>query len=313
MLNKNINSPQDSHASGVAFAFGAFILWGLVPIFFKALSHVPALEFLGYRMIWSFIFLIILLFFRRPVKLLMPEIFRMISDGKLVLMLFISAILISSNWLVYIWAVTNSRVLETSLGYFINPLMNVALGMFILGERLNRLKLLAVALAAAGVMYMMIIGGKIPWISLYLAASFALYGLVRKKAVVGAILGLWLEILMMLPFAIVYLIYLDMAVRLDGAGHDNYTLFMLMLSGAVTTIPLLLFALAARRLPLSMIGLIQYIAPTIAFFLSVFLWKEPFTTTHMVGFSFIWGGLIIYSGDSYFAKKDVVHEPVIKG
>lgn len=294
---------QENHSAGVAFALGAFILWGVVPIFFKELSHVAALEFLSYRMVWSFVFLICLLFFRRTLGMLVQEIKQTLSNKKLMLMLVCSALLISTNWLVFIWAVANNHVVETSLGYFINPLMNVALGMLVLGERLGRVKLAAVGLAAMGVLYMIIQGGSIPWIALYLATSFAFYGLVRKKASIGAIMGLWIEMLVLLPFAAAYLVYASYSAPSGAAGHDDYTLFMLIISGAVTTIPLVFFASAARRLPLSTIGLLQYIAPTITLLLAVYLWNEPFTLTHTIGFGCIWGALVIYSADSFFPAK----------
>ncbi|PCI51232.1 MAG: protein RarD [Alphaproteobacteria bacterium] len=294
MLEKN-------NTAGVAYGLGAFIIWGLLPIYFKELSHVKAMEFLGYRMIWSFVFLIFLLFFRRSLPQFIQEIRQVFTNRKLLLMLLFSAILLSSNWLVYIWAVANDNVLQAALGYFINPLMNVALGMLVLGERLGRIKLLSVCLATIGVFYMIIEGGEFPWIALYLATSFALYGLTRKKILIGAIVGLWIEMLILLPVAVLYLIYLNVFASAEVIDHDSYTLFMLVFSGVVTTVPLVLFTSAARRLPLSTIGLLQYIAPSISLLLAVFLWKEAFTTTHMVAFGFIWGALVIYSLSSFLS------------
>ncbi len=294
----------ENNTVGIAYALGAFILWGLAPIYFKELSHVPALEFLGFRMVWSFIFLIILLFFRRSLKILIQEIGQTFANKKLLFMLFLSAVLISSNWLVFIWAVANNHVMETSLGYFINPLVNVALGMLVLGERLSRVKLIAVGIATFGVIYLIVAQGIFPWVALYLAGSFALYGLIRKKVVIGAILGLWVEMLVLLPFAVGYLSFLNFSATSGRVSHDDYTLFMLILSGAVTTIPLVFFASAARRLPLSLLGLLQYIAPTMTLLMAVFLWGELFTTAHMVAFSCIWGALAIYSADSFFPVRN---------
>ncbi|HEC01071.1 MAG TPA: EamA family transporter RarD [Sphingomonadales bacterium] len=296
--------PVENNTAGIAYALGAFILWGLAPIYFKELSHVPALEFLGFRMVWSFIFLIILLFFRRSLKILIQEIGQTFANKKLLFMLFLSAVLISSNWLVFIWAVANNHVMETSLGYFINPLVNVALGMLVLGERLSRVKLIAVGIATFGVIYLIVAQGIFPWVALYLAGSFALYGLIRKKVVIGAILGLWVEMLVLLPFAVGYLSFLNFSATSGRVSHDDYTLFMLILSGAVTTIPLVFFASAARRLPLSLLGLLQYIAPTMTLLMAVFLWGELFTTAHMVAFSCIWGALAIYSADSFFPVRN---------
>jgi len=312
MSDSEVNQPdvaRESNSAGIAFALGAFVIWGLIPIFFKELSHVPALEFLGYRMVWSFIFLIFLLFFRRTVSQLFQEIFHSLRDRKLMLMLGTTALLISSNWLVYIWAIAHDQVLQASLGYFINPLMNVALGLLLLGEKLSRTKLIAVGLAATGVLYMIAMGGGFPWIALYLAASFALYGLIRKKAHVGAIMGLWVEMLLLLPVALGYLLYLRLTAPPGGNGHDDYTLFMLIISGAVTTIPLVFFAAAAKRLPLSTIGVLQYIAPTMTLLFAVFLWHEPFTLTHMIAFAFIWTGLALYTMDSFFSLRKNGNHP----
>jgi len=298
------DQPTENNTAGIAYALGAFVLWGLAPLYFKELSHVAALEFLGFRMVWSFIFLIVLLFFRRSLKILIQEIGQTFANKKLLFMLFLSAVLISSNWLVFIWAVANNHVMETSLGYFINPLVNVALGMLVLGERLSRVKLMAVGIATFGVIYLIVAQGIFPWVALYLAGSFALYGLIRKKVVIGAILGLWVEMLVLLPFAVGYLSFLNFSETSGRVSHDDYTLFMLILSGAVTTIPLVFFASAARRLPFSLLGLLQYIAPTMTLLMAVFLWGEQFTTAHMVAFSCIWGALAIYSADSFFPVRN---------
>lgn len=300
---------QENNSAGIAFGLGAFILWGLIPIFFKALSHVQAMEFLGHRMVWSFLFLVFLLFFRRSIPQLITEIGQAFADKKLMLMLLVSALLISTNWLVFIWAISNDKVVEASLGYFINPLMNIILGMVVLGERLSRVKQLSVGLAAVGVLYMVIEGGEFPWIALYLSTSFALYGLVRKKAKIGPVIGLWIEMLILLPFAVTYLIYLNLTAQPDMVSHDDVTLVLLVVSGAVTTIPLVLFTSAAQRLPLSTIGLLQYIAPSITLFLAVFLWNEPFTLTHTVAFGCIWGALVMYTLDSFLpGRKKVMRQ-----
>ncbi len=294
---------QENNTTGIAYALGAFILWGLMPLFFRELSHVPELEFLGHRMIWSFLFLIFLLFFRRSYIMLLSEIGQIITNRKMLLMLLFTAALISSNWLVYIWAIANDNVLQASLGYYINPLMNMALGMLVLGERISKRKQFSVSLAALGVLYMIIESGEFPWIALYLATSFAIYGLVRKKAAIGAVMGQWVEMLIILPVALTYLAYLNISATPEAIGHDNYTLFMLVISGAVTAIPLVLFTSAARSLPLTTLGLLQYIAPTITFLLAIFLWHEPFTMTHMVAFGCIWGALVIYSMDSFLPSR----------
>ena len=297
---------QENNSAGIAFGLGAFIIWGLIPLFFKELSHVQAFELLGHRMIWSFIFLIFLLFFRRSVSQLIKEIGQVFRNKKLLLMLLFSALLISSNWLVFIWAIAHDKVVETSLGYFINPLMTITLGMVVLGEKLSRAKQLSVGLATLGVLYLVIEGGKFPWVALYLATSFALYGLVRKKTQIGSVIGLWVEMLVLLPGAVGYLIYLNLTELPKTVSHDDFTWFMLVISGAVTTIPLVLFTSAAQRLPLSTIGVLQYTAPTITLLLAVFLWNEPFTMTDTVAFGCIWGALVIYSLDSYLIRRKVI-------
>ncbi len=306
MSKSEINITQENNTAGISFALGAFILWGLMPIFFKELSHVEASEFLGHRMVWSFVFLIFLLFFRRTFPMLIQEIMQAFGNIKLILMLLFSAALISSNWLVFIWAIANDNVVQTSLGYFINPLMSVTLGMLVLGEKLSKIKLYSVGLATVGVLYLIIKGGEFPWIALYLATSFALYGLVRKKVLIGAIMGLWIEMLVLLPAAFGYLVFLELSTPPEIASHSNYTLFMLVISGAITTIPLVLFASAARRLPLSTIGLLQYVAPSMSLLLAVFLWNEPFTMTHVIAFGCIWGALAIYSMDSFLPSREKI-------
>ncbi|NOZ43191.1 MAG: EamA family transporter RarD, partial [Alphaproteobacteria bacterium] len=229
MSDSETNRPQENNAAGVTFALAAFTIWGLIPIFYKQLSQVPALEFLGYRIMWSFVFLIFMLFFRRTFDVLVREIVHSLRDRKLMLLLGVTASLISSNWLVYIWAIAHDHVLEASLGYFINPLMNVALGLLLLGERLSRTKLVAVGLATSGVVYMILAGGEFPWIALYLSTSFALYGLIRKKIRIGAIIGLWIEMLLLLPVALAYLFYLGLSTPPGTAGYDNYIIFMLVI------------------------------------------------------------------------------------
>lgn len=303
MPTPNMKISQENDTTGMLYALGAFLMWGMAPILFKELSHVPAMIFLACRMILSFIFLLGLLFFMRTLPTFLAEIRQIVTNWKLLMLIFLSSALISSNWLVYIWAVANDNVLETSLGYFINPLMNIALGMVILGERLSRVKMLAVALAAVGVLYMLINGGRFPWVAFYLATSFAVYGLIRKKAVVGAVMGLWMEMFILLPVAFSYLFYMNSSGQFDGGSFDDYTVLMLVISGFVTTIPLVLFSVAAKKLPLSTLGILQYIAPSMIFLLAIFLWHEPFTMTHMVTFGCIWGALVIYSVDSFFPSR----------
>ncbi|WP_417624005.1 EamA family transporter RarD [Paremcibacter congregatus] len=300
------NNLTENNTAGVLCGLAAFVIWGLVPIFFKEISHVPPLEFLAHRMVWSFVLLIFMLFFRRSLPTLIKDVRAIMSNRRLLMMLFASATLISCNWLIYIWAVANNHVVEASLGYFINPLVNVAFGILFLGERLTKTKLMAVGLAAIGVLYMVVNSGIFPWIALVLGVLFALYGLIRKKAHVGSVIGLWIELLLLMPVVIGYMLYVNVTTGGGFMGidkHDDYTWMMLMLSGVVTTAPLVLFASAAIRIPLSTIGLLQYIAPSMSLLLAIFLWHEPFTSTHLVAFSCIWGALIIYSVDSFILNR----------
>lgn len=290
--------------TGLIFGLSAFVMWALMPIFYKEIDHVPNMEVLANRMIWSFVFLTIMLFFRRDWPTLKKDVCSVLGNVKLMKLLLISAVLITVNWLVFIWAVASNHVVETSLGYFINPLISVLLGVIFLGERLDRVKMMAVVLAALGVVYMVVMSGTFPWIALSLAFTFGLYGLTRKKAMVGAVLGLWVEMLMLVPLALIYLLY----YRGDSIGgfgdYGSYVESMLILSGIVTTVPLMFFNGATKRLTLTTVGLIQYVAPTGTLLLAVYLWNEPFTEMHIVGFSFIWTGLLVYTlGGLYGAAK----------
>jgi len=298
MVEKNAaeNIEENSELRlGYIYGLSAFVIWALVPIFFKEISHVVSLDILANRMIWSFAFLTVMLFFRRSWPNLKHDVKTLLSDHKKMLALFFSAFLVSTNWLIFIWAVANNHVVETSLGYFINPLVSVLLGMVFLSEKLNGSKLVAVGLAVVGVSYMIIMGNTIPWVALSLAFSFGIYGLVRKKVVVGAVLGLWAEMLILSPLALIYLLFYSEGTLGGFGDYDINTETMLILSGIVTTVPLMFFNGAAKRLPMTSLGLLQYIAPTGSLLLAVYLWNEPFTDVRAVGFSFIWSGLLIYT------------------
>ncbi len=276
--------------AGYLYAILAFLIWGLAPIYFKALGDTSALEILAHRIAWSVpVIIIIMLAIKRP----FPK--NIWQDKKTLITLFITATLISSNWLIFTWAVVNDRVLETSLGYFINPLLTVALGMLVLREKLDSWKIAALILACLGVAYRIIILGGVPWVSLSLATTFAIYGLLRKQVNIGPLQGLLVETLIVLPVTAGYIFYLVW----NGFGafmQGNVTLdWLLIAGGVVTTVPLALFAAGARILPLNTIGFIQYLAPTLTFFLAVFAFKEPFNQDLLISFSFIWLGLVVYS------------------
>ena len=288
------DSGRQMRVSGAAFALCAFGMWGAFPIFFKAVAHVPAFEVLAHRIVWSAVVLAVVQAVVGGRHLLTA----VVADRRLLATLTASAVLLSTNWAIFIWAVSHGRVLESSLGYFINPLVNVVLGVAILRERLRRLQWLAVALAAAGVAYLAIGLGVMPWVGLALAFSFGTYGLIRKTARVDAIPGLLVETLIVSPLALAYLVFLGV----EGAGAlgriGPVTDGLLVLAGVVTMVPLGLFVVATRRLTLSTLGVLQYIVPTAHFALAVFAYAEPFTAVHGAAFACIWMGLIIYTVDT---------------
>ncbi len=284
--------------TGYLFTFFAFLIWGLAPIYFKALGQTSALEILAHRIAWSVpVVILIMLAIKRP----FPR--NIFQDKKTLFTLFITASLISSNWLIFTWAVVNDRVLDTSLGYFINPLLTVALGIFVLKEKLDNWKLAALLLAIAGVSYRIIVMGGVPWISLSLATTFAIYGLLRKQVNIGPLQGLLVETLIVLPATAGYIIYLlanSQGAFLQGEVSISW---LLVAGGIITTIPLALFAAGAKILPLNAVGFMQYLAPTITFFLAIFIFKEPFNQHLLISFGFIWLGLVVYTLGN-FKKTD---------
>lgn len=278
---------------GVIFALLAYVMWGLVPLYFKQLHQVPAYEILAHRAIWSCVFLAILLCLFK----LWPKVWAVLQVPRNVLLLVCTATLISINWLTYIWAVNNDHLLDASLGYFINPIINVILGMVFLSEKLRKLQWLAIGLAVAGVLVQIITLGYLPWIALVLSCSFGLYGLLRKKLHLNALVGLLIETVIMLPVAGIYLFVLADSATSDLSSNPM-TLNLLLLSAAfITTLPLLCFNNAAIRLPLSTLGFFQYIGPTIMFILGVTLYGETVNTETLTTFMFIWAALVVFSFD----------------
>lgn len=275
--------------TGLVLAVGAYTIWGLLPLYLRLLREVPALQILAHRVLWSLLLLIgIVLALGRG-----RTIWRA-ARGRTLLMLAASAGLIAVNWLVYIWAVQHGHVLEASLGYFINPLVNVALGYAVLKERIGPIQRLAVGIAAAGVAVLAISGGGALWISLTLAASFGLYGLVRKVVAIDALGGLTVETALLALPSLVLLA--GMGAAGEGTfGQDRAMDGLLILSGVVTAAPLLLFAAAARRMPYATLGLLQYIAPSLQFAEAVLLFGEPLRTVHLVTFGLIWAGCGLYA------------------
>jgi chloramphenicol-sensitive protein RarD len=291
---------------GILYGIGAYALWGFFPIYWKYLHDVPALQVIGHRIGWSFILLVAFIVLTRQ-----WQDFRSVAltSAKTIGTYAIAGILLSINWLVYVWGVNAGFIVETSLGYFINPLLSVLLGVIFLRERLRLAQWIPVFIAAAGVIYLTFVYGRPPWIALSLAFSFGFYGLVKKLAPLGSLYGLTLETGIVFPAAVIYLL----VVEANGTGaflHDTTLVnYFLIGAGVVTTIPLLMFASAAKEIPLSVVGLLQYIAPTLQFLIGVFLYKEPFDKSHLIGFAVVWVALVIFWVENYIARRVPV-EPV---
>lgn len=284
--------------SGIIYAALAFLCWGLFPIYFHALGDVPPMQILAHRMLWSLGFLLIVLLLRRQWKWL-----NVVRQPRVFFSFVLSALLLSANWLVYIWSVTNHHVIEASLGYFINPLVNIMLGYLILKERLRAVQWVAIAIAALGVAWLTWQTGTVPWIALFLAFSFGSYGLLRKTAALGALEGLSFETIVLFPLAAAYVIWLTVNGQNVFINTDSDTTrVLLVMAGPLTAIPLLLFASGARRIPLSILGLLQYLSPTLQFLLGVWLFKEAFTADRLVGFALIWSALILFAGEGLLRR-----------
>jgi chloramphenicol-sensitive protein RarD len=290
------NSSQPGTA-GFAFGVGSYTLWGVLPLYIHLLKEVPALQVLAHRVLWSLGLLLLLILVLRRARTILAA-----ARGRTLLLLVGSALMIGINWIVYIWAVQNGHVLEASLGYFINPLVNVALGFAFLGERLRRLQAAAIAVAAAGVLVLALSGGGELWLSLLLALSFGFYGLLRKVAAIDALGGLTVETLLLAPFSIALLFHASQGGT-NAFGQSTHLDLLLALAGVVTALPLLLFAAAARRLPLATLGLLQYIAPSLQFAEAVLLFGEPVRTVHIATFALIWSGCALYAFDTIRAAR----------
>ena len=286
---------------GILYAIGAYTIWGLLPIYWKWLGSVPAVQLVCHRIAWSFLFLVSLICLSGRGKTLV----RAVQQTRVVAFYLMASGLVAINWLTYVWAVNAGFIVETSLGYFINPLLSVALGVVILRERLRLGQWFSIAVAALGVLYLTFVYGALPWIALTLAFTFGCYGLVKKMGPLGAIDGLALESAMLLVPALVYLghaEYVNQGAFLHVTSIENG---LLVGAGLMTAIPLLLFAAATRRIPLSLIGMIQYIAPTLQFLIGVLVYKEPLSSSRLMGFGLVWLALLIFVIEGVVNQRSV--------
>jgi chloramphenicol-sensitive protein RarD len=286
---------------GILYGIGAYGLWGLFPIYWKWLHGIPAIELIGHRIVWSFVLLAVIIVISRQ----WGEFRKAISSKRVVIIYTLAGLLLGVNWLTYVWGVNSGFIVETSLGYFINPLLSVLMGVLFLRERLRPWQWLPVGLAAAGVLYLTFAYGQPPWIALTLAFTFAIYGLVKKIAPLGSLFGLALETGILFLPAVGYLVLAE-AGGTGSFGHAGLGSSALMAgAGVVTTIPLLMFASAARSIPLSLVGILQYIAPTLQFLLGVLVYHESFTQDRLIGFSIVWLALIIFTVEGLLAQRRI--------
>ncbi|MCD8908932.1 EamA family transporter RarD [Staphylococcus gallinarum] len=288
---------------GVIFAFGAYILWGILPIYWELIQNIGAFEILAFRIIFSMIFMVFIVIISNKTGPFIKDVQQLIKQPIQLIAIIAAGYVITINWGTFIWAVTNGHVLQSSLGYYINPLVSILLALIFLKEWFNKAEWLAIALAVIGVLYMTLKMGVFPGISLLLAGSFGIYGLIKKLVPLDAISSITIECIVTAPAGLIYIWYVWQ--QGDLTFGYNVSSFWLLLSGAVTAVPLILFSAGARRIPLSLTGFIQYIGPTIMFVLGVFLFKEPFNIDQLITFIFIWIGIIVYSISQYFKiKKD---------
>lgn len=284
---------------GILYGIGAYALWGFFPIYWKFLHDVPALQVIGHRIGWSFILLLAYIVLTGQWEAFRSVAFKWRTVG----IYSIAAVLLSFNWLIYVWGVNAGFIVETSLGYFINPLLSVLLGVIFLRERLRPLQWLPVGLAAVGVGYLTFVYGGLPWIALSLAFTFGFYGFVKKLSPLGSLYGLTLETAIVFPIALGYIAFVGFnglgAFLRQGAQVDLF----LVGAGVVTTIPLLMFASAAKQIPLTIVGLLQYIAPTLQFLIGVFVYKEPFDFSRLIGFGLVWVALAIFALENHLANR----------
>jgi len=299
MNSSAIASQKSTTRSGIYNALAAYFMWGIAPLYFKLLIELSAGEILIHRIVWSSLFIFLLVLITKKWSVLV----QLCQQPKIIAKLAVSAIFLAVNWLLFIWAINNDHLLDASLGYFINPLFNVVLGMLFFSERLRRNQIIAVGLALFGVLVQLFTVGSVPLISIALASSFAIYGVLRKKMHVDSLVGLLIESVLMLPVAIFYWIYFVDSPTANLALNSSTLNFTLVMAGVVTTAPLLCFTAAAKRLTLSSLGFFQYLGPSIMFLLATFYYSEPLYMAELITFIFIWTALALYSFDAYQNTK----------
>lgn len=294
-----MSAAEQDARRGFWAAFSAFAIWGMLPIYIAQLAPTEAVEIMAHRVLWALLFVFSYLALKGQVG----TVWTTLRNAKARIRLAASAVLITINWLVYVWAASNGHVIEASLGYFINPLVSVLLGVFVLKEKLNRWQWLAVALAALGVLWLTVQVGRPPWIAIALALSFGIYGLIRKQVAVESVTGLGVEVLLIAPFMLVYLLWKLSTGTMTFGHHSLYVDGFLILGGAITAIPLVLFSYGVRRVPLSTVGILQYVGPTLQLLFGVFVFHEPFTQIQLVGFALIWAALFVYAGEGLWRGR----------
>ncbi len=285
---------MENYKQGIFFGFAAYVLWGILPVYWKALELVSPFEILSSRFMWSCVFVFLLIIFQKKWPLFAKEVKQVFSNVKTGAAMVAAGITISFNWGTFIWAVNNGHIVETSMGYYINPLVSILFAVVFLRERLDKMQLAAITCAFIGVASMVYSFGKIPWVSLTLAFTFALYGLLKKILLVSALTSIMLETLLITPLALVYEYSLwQQGVSFYASGNLQ-VIMMLTGAGVVTAIPLLLFTAGARLLPLKIIGFLQYISPTLTLLIGIFVYNEAFTASHLLAFGWIWAALLLF-------------------
>jgi len=297
-MSKQSTDATAEARSGVIAGLIAYTLWGVFPVYFKLVESVSPLEVLAHRIVWAVFFGGLIILLRRQ----WTEVWRALTHRQMLQWLILAAILITVNWLTYIWAIQNDRIFETSLGYYINPLMYVVVGVVFFSDRLRRPQLLAVILAAIGVTVLATSGDNVPYVALVLGTTFTAYGVIRKKVVIGAMPGLFIETIVLFPFALTWLLWLINSDASMFVAGDSRISVLLLLAGPITVIPLMCFAIAARRVTLTTIGFMQFLAPTLQFCTGLY-YGEALTTAHLICFGFIWLAVFIFSADAIRSSK----------